>query len=346
VIGYSDCDKRQQQQTWMFRDPSELILGLQGVHHSKDSPIWMDLVCDADTFIMISEHVRPRIHSLTIEDCATPECREKLELFDDYLFICIHTSVNEKLCVLVFKTMILTYHSTLGGMGDSVISEARHRLEKRHKSSISSPGWVIHTIIDVIVDRMIPEVECRVQEVQNVENLVFQLSGSSQDELLQRLQIARNWLMVYTTRLWQKSTMTHNLCNTEWRSFLGGVQQQYWNDINDHVARMVDHINLGQSTLETCQNVFVAMISLEMSNQSNTLNESAQRFTAVGSIFLPLTFFAGLWGMNCKVPFQYEGPYDDPEDAFMTDDYYGFCLIFVLMIVAAIGTYRYSRNML
>ena len=120
----------------------------------------------------------------------------------------------------------------------------------------------MHTIMDVIVDDMIPEVECRVQEVQNVENLIFQLSGQSQQELLQRLQIARNWMMVYRTRLWPKSTMTHNFVNADWRMFLGGVQQQYWNDINDHVARMVELLNLGQSTLETCLDIFVAKITL------------------------------------------------------------------------------------
>merc|ERR1712176_82355 len=219
----------------------------------------------------------------------------------------------------------------MGEACDIVLTECRNRLEKRHQIVGPSPGWVAHTIIDVIVDRMIPEVECRVQEVQNVENIVFHLGGSSQDELLQRLQRARNWLMVYRSRLWPKSTMTHNFVNSDWRTFLGGVQQQYWNDINDHVARMVDLLSLGQSTLESCQNIFVAKISLEMADQSNQLSDSAGRLTAVGSIFLPLSFFAGLWGMNCKVPFQYEGP-----DFERSDDYWGFMIVFRLMIFSVV----------
>eukprot|EP01083_Nonionella_stella_P171260 584657_1 len=333
------------QRTWMFSDPSDLILGLQGVHHSEDSPVWMDLVCDAETFVMISEHVRPTIHSLTIEDCVTIDCREKLELFDEYLFCCIRTTSvhqghnTEKLCIIVCASMIITYHTEEAC--ENVLSEARTRLEKRHKVKCPSPGWVCHTVIDVIVDRMIPEVECRVQEVQNVENLVFALSGTSQEELLQRLQIARNWLMVYRSRLWPKSTITHNFVNADWRVFLAGVQQQYWNDINDHVARMVDLLSLGQSTLESAQNIFVAKISLEMADQSNQLSDSAGRLTAVGSIFLPLSFFAGLWGMNCKVPFQYEGP---DTDGYFTDDYYGFIIVFCFMIMSAVGTYLFAMK--
>eukprot|EP00483_Globobulimina_turgida_P012372 UN12395 len=177
----------------MFHDPTELILGLQGVHHSEDNPVWMDVVCDTETFIMISEHVRPFIHGLTIEDCITPDCREKLEMFDNYLFCCIRTTSvdneeqSERICIIVFRTMIITYH--LGKTTDIVINESKERLEKRHFGiKCPSPGWVAHCIIDVIVDRMIPEVECRVQEVQNIENLVFGLSGTSQYELLPRLQ--------------------------------------------------------------------------------------------------------------------------------------------------------------
>merc|ERR1712154_291827 len=144
---------------WRFYDPSELILGLQGVHHSEKHPIWMDLVCDPDTFVMISEHIRPSIHTLTIEDCVTPESREKLELFENYLFICINTSVQENLHIIVFKTMIITFHTMQDAqhsMTDAVITEARNRLEKRHHFKCPSPGWVVHTLIDVIVHRMIP----------------------------------------------------------------------------------------------------------------------------------------------------------------------------------------------
>eukprot|EP01084_Bolivina_argentea_P094808 170482_1 len=114
--------QKQEQQTWIFSDPSELILGLQGVHHSEKAPIWMDLVCDHNTFKMISEHVRPKIHQLSIEDCITFECREKLELFDNYLFIRIETGTQndinnnnnnhgqDKICMIIFKNMIITYH--------------------------------------------------------------------------------------------------------------------------------------------------------------------------------------------------------------------------------------------
>eukprot|EP01083_Nonionella_stella_P059745 156406_1 len=341
VVGYGLHERKQRM--WMFYDPSELILALQGVQHCEEYPVWMDLACDEETFVMISEHIRPKIHQLSIEDCITPDCREKLEMFDHYLFVCIHTSVSDKLCMIVLKGMIVTYHTDCAdSTSEVVITEVRNRLDKRHKSQCPSPGWVVHTIIDVIVDLMIPEVECRVQEVQNVEHLVFALSGSSHDELLQRLQNARNWLQQYRERLWPKSTMTHNFMNADWRRFLSGVESNFWNDINDHVARMVDLLSVGEQTLEACQNIFVAKISLEMAHQSNDLSDGASRLTALGSIFLPLSFLTAVWGMNCKVPFQYEGP--DPEAEYFSDDYYGFMIVFCFMLFVAFGTYKYHMK--
>eukprot|EP01084_Bolivina_argentea_P155884 271635_1 len=288
--------KRRQKKTWIFYNAKELVLGLPGVHHSAKAPIWVDLVCDYDTFGMISDHIRPRIHKLSIEDCVTPECREKLELFDDYLFICVHCSYTERLYAIVFKTMIITYHQEMGQTADAVITEARNQLEKRHEiKCVSSPGWVVHSILNVIVHRMIPEVECRVQEVGNVESLVFALSGSSHNELLQRMQKARTWLIVCRSRLWPKSTMTHNLMSCDWRMFLDGVQQQYWNDIHDHVSRMVDRLSSGRSTLERAQSIFVAKIGLQMTYDSNDMTDSAGHLLVVASVFLPLVFLAGLW---------------------------------------------------
>merc|ERR1719295_1053375 len=160
------------ERTWLFNDPCAMIMGLQGVRHSEEHPVWMDLCCDAETFLIISEHVRPALHGLTIEDCVSEDCREKLELFEDYLFCCIRTTLpeeerlTEKLCIMIFKTMIITYHT--GGVGATVVNAAKERLEKRHLVKCPSPGWVAHTMIDVVIDRMMPEVECRVQEVQNV----------------------------------------------------------------------------------------------------------------------------------------------------------------------------------
>lgn len=116
------------------------------------------------------------------------------------------------------------------------------------------------------------------------------------------------------------------------------VKLPYWSDVNDHVSRMVDSLVMAQQTLEYCQNVFAAKVGLEMAQQSNKMSVVAGKVTAAGSLFLPLSFFAGLWGMNCKVPFQYSGGNGDDS---MDDDYYGFVIVVVLMALSCYITWRF-----
>merc|ERR1719362_1500355 len=139
-------------------------------------------------------------------------------------------------------------------------------------------------------------------------------------------------MVLYRSRLWPKSTITHNLLNNYvWRKdFLSDVPQPYWRDINDHVARMVDLLELGTQTLESIQNVFVAKISLEMTQQSNNLAKVGGKLAGVGAVFLPLTVITGIWGMNCKVPFQY-----DVKTAF-DDSIWGFLIVLAIMALSSV----------
>jgi len=211
-------------------------------------------------------------------------------------------------------------------------------LSKKFGNQCPSPSWVCHAILDGVIDRMLPEVEATVREVETCEQFVFKLCNESQNELLHRMQIARAWMVLYRSRLWPKSTITHNLLtNWFWRKdFLSGVPQPYWRDINDHVARMVDLLELGTQTLESIQNIFVAKVSLEMTQQSNSLAQVGGKLAKYGAVFMPLTVITGMWGMNCKVPFQYDGP----ESVGIYHDEYGFGIVVVVMIVCSVITWQ------
>jgi len=169
-----------------------------------------------------------------------------MEIFSEYLFLSPRTSsedhsTTQTVNVLVFRSLVVTYH-----LGHSItrqlLSRCRLVLAKKFGDIIPSPSWVCHSILDEVIDRMLPEVEATAREVENCEQFVFKLAMESQNELLHRMQVARAWMVLYRSRLWPKSTITHNLVtNLQWRrDFLSDVPQPYWRDIDDHVARMVD----------------------------------------------------------------------------------------------------------
>eukprot|EP01083_Nonionella_stella_P094215 264279_1 len=91
------------------------------------------------------------------------------------------------------------------------------------------------------------------------------------------------------------------------RCHIGGISMIMW--------RVWLILELGTHTLESIQNIFVAKVSLEMTQQSNNLASVGGKLASVGAVFLPLTVITGIWGMNCRVPFQF-----NPDGAAFFDD--------------------------
>ena len=234
----------------------------------------------------------------------------------------------------MFRTMIITYHAGIDSK--KLIDEARKTLTKRHFNKCPSPGWVCHAIIDSIIDSLLPIIRQTTEEVAVLEDMTFKVGLHDYNEFLKRIQKERSKISLFRYGLWPKSTITHNFLRTEWRIFVNEVSEPFWRDINDHVSRMVDSLNLSYQTLESLQNIFVGKLSLEMAKASNDLSSIGGKVSGIGAVFLPLTFLTGLWGMNCKVPFQYNG--DNPNDSFIKQ-YGGFIFILIIMFITSLTSY-------
>ncbi|ETO23464.1 hypothetical protein RFI_13717 [Reticulomyxa filosa] len=323
-------------------DPQEFLKKFHELKPSRKKPVWADICCDPSVLEMVVEKLGLPIHPLTVEDCMSADCREKLEIFDHYLFLCIRVPVRDsnktqRIAILVFKAVILTYHEFSLTVMDNTrtIIRRRHLHDKENKWCCPSPGWVCHAIIDGVVDALIPEVNRVVDEVQNLEQLVFMIEVDSQHELLNRFEAARYGLELYRSRLWPKSTLTHNLNNLDWRTFLQDVPAAYWRDINDHLSRMVDTVQIASQTLESLQNVFIAKVSMDMSDYANALNETVGRLGIVSTLFLPLIFITGLFGTNMWIPFQV-----GLTDVVSAENIrFGFVFVLSLMVVTFSATY-------
>ncbi|ETO36355.1 magnesium and cobalt transport protein CorA, partial [Reticulomyxa filosa] len=342
-------------------DATELLKKLSRSKHTRKHPLWVDMSCDHKTFEEIMSHIYPKVHPLTIEDCISKDCREKLEIFDHYLFISIRAPTTsrertQRISIIAFKTIIFTYHEQSARVMDDtrriikrvwslthcnkIKINQRHYPGAKHRWYCPSPGWVCHAIVDGVIDALIPEVNRVVDEVQNLEHMVLFIGFDSQNEFLDRFQAARHWLAVTRTRLWPKSALTTNLTNIELQNFLQEVPAPYWRDINDHVSRMVDVVQIGLQTLESLQNVFVTKVSLEMSKHAVILSENASRLGATGAIFLPLIFIPTFYGMNIWLPFQ-----NTLIDILPAEHVrWGFGFVSAMMIITVAVTYHLVKR--
>lgn len=319
-------------------------LHIPDIDYSIHNYVWLDMVCDSNEMKRIFNESKLNIHQLSIEDCMNPDCREKMEKFQNYIFFCLKVmdySDNSfeitPLYILCFESLVITYH-TGNFITEDIVFYCITNLEKRHQTPIPHPGWVFHAILDRIIDNLIP----KINKISDDIDACKKIHSTDFNSLLNKIDNTRNNIFWYIAHLSPKLRITKNVVNVENRKkFMKKPGTPYWVDIDDHVNQMKELLNFDNQILESIQNTFVSKVSLEIAAQSNNLTKVGGKLAAIGSIFLPLTFITGLWGMNCKVPFQFN-PLDD--DDIFSDSYWGFLITLGLMVLFSFISWKYIKK--
>jgi len=307
--------------------------------YSRENPIWVDIQGGADVF-QACLPLFPTVHPLTLEDVVVNDTREKIEWFENYMLLIVripnvaNPEQTEKVSILVFSnSLIVTHHcielETLDDMRKKIWR--RHRADKDVLHSCPDPAWVVYGIFDGIVDALIPLVSEIGKQVGDIERHVL-LKSESDDQsiLLQKIQKSRAFLTDLRQVLLPKhsiaSNVMANVVSVEWMS---AVPLPWWTDCQDHIAGMTDKLEVGNSDLESLQNVFLAKVSLNITMRSHHLNIVASKIGTLATVLLPLTFITGLFGMNVQVPWQKESNLFP----FAGLCIFMFLLVFVLTII-------------
>ena len=138
--------------------------------------------------------------------------------------------------LIVFPHLVLSFTS---GLRFPTLLAVRHRLRKVYDNRLESTAWIIHAMLDSIVDALLPVVDGTVVEVDALEDLIYVLSGSEHRDLLKRMGLTRRRLSFLRQRLWSKRDILMSLIGKDWQLFLAGVQIPYLRDVYDHVVTML-----------------------------------------------------------------------------------------------------------
>eukprot|EP00455_Lapot_gusevi_P002908 TRINITY_DN11201_c0_g1_i1.p1 TRINITY_DN11201_c0_g1~~TRINITY_DN11201_c0_g1_i1.p1 ORF type:complete len:315 (+),score=23.49 TRINITY_DN11201_c0_g1_i1:65-946(+) len=285
-----------------------------------------------------------KLHPLTIEDIQTTNSREKIEIFEDYLFLIIHaisplqTCYNELLTtplkMIVVPKLMLSFHD---------VPLRPMEIIPTLVSVIPSIAWVVHAVVDSIIDMFVPVVDNAVDEVDAVDDLVFSLSEHEQADLLKRMRGAGRRMAVLRQNLWPKRDILINMIDKHWRKhFLKELRIPYLRDVFDHVVVMLQKLEVAGEMLRSLQSTYMNKVSIQVSESSNAINDEMKRFSSVATIILPLSFFTGLMGMNVTVPGQHNG--QDPS-LWSLQWFFGI-LAFLLGFGALLVCYFRKRNWL
>jgi len=247
---------------------------------------WVDVVAgDDSTFATLAEEFS--LHPLLVEDSLHEQRRPKLDSYPDGAFLAWLTPehiegdgiVVSELDVFIGSDYLITSHLGQSSAIAQAVGDARRAFKL-------GPDWLLHSIIDRLVDSVLPIVDSLGDSLDDIEDALL---GAPRPEDLKRLYSVRRQL-VHLHRIVAPERDTLRGLARE-RNFVGEEAYRYFQDVADHLARVEDSI-------ETYRDVAAAAMDIYLSAQNNRMNEIMKQLTVVATIFMPLTLISGIYGMN------------------------------------------------
>jgi magnesium transporter len=287
--------------------------------------LWVDIedVTDEDTELLSNVF---RFHPLAVEDCISKNIHPpKIDDFDDYLFIIVHginyhidSEVVEttELALFLGKNYVVTSHN----VPMRSISSMLDRIRKDGRIMRRGADFLAHDIIDTLVDNIMPTIEEMDEKNDQLE--AEALHEPKRETLMSIMQLKRSILALTRVILPQRE-IVNRLSRGEY-ALISERAQIYYRNIYDHLVR-IEMLTLG------LRDMAESVLSTYLSSVSNRMNEVMKMLTLIATIFIPLTFIAGIYGMNFA---------NMPELGWK----YGYFIILIVMAVIGISLVVYFRR--
>ncbi len=286
VIGYSPggVEERHFEQVDQYlenpRDSDVVWVNVEGVH-------------DVDLIRILGE--KHTFHPLVLEDIVNTVQRPKIEDYGDYLFIVLkmlHPTgegdfSSEQLSIILGPDYLFTFQE--GIAGDS-FDPVRERI-RGGKGKIRNMGadYLAYALIDAIVDGYFSILEGFGERIVDIEE---ELALTPDQNALHRINGMKKEIIYLRKTVWPLREAISFLERGD-STLLHDATRIYFRDVYDHTVQVID-------TVETYRDLLSGMLDLYLSSISNRTNEVMKFLTVIGTIFMPLTFLVGVYGMNFK----------------------------------------------
>jgi magnesium transporter len=268
---------------------------------------------------------------LTIEDCFTTNHLPKVDIYDEYLFVVFfsfHLSEKRQRVETVEVDMYVgeNYVVCIHPRSLRELERVRCRLLSHDEFVSASPANVAHTVFDAVVDEYLPIMNRLSAMVDGIEDELL-AAGDASDAILDSLFHLKHELSALR-RLAVPSRDVVGILMRPTIRLIPEESRMYYDDVRDHLVRVIDMIDAMRDYLSGSLDIYTTQ-------QTQRINKSMQRLTAIATIFLPLTFITGIYGMN----FSYI-----PESNWR----YGFFAILALSTLLAVGmiVYLWRKKMI
>ena len=238
--------------------------------------------------------VHYNLHPLTLEDIVNTSQRPKLEEFQNYLFIVFkmlyfnddNDLQYEHLSMVVGPDYVLTFQESDG----DVFNDLRDRIEVS-KGRIRSQGadYLMYAILDAIVDNYFMVIEAVGDKIEDLEATIFE-SQTNSTATPSQIQYLKQEVLKIRRSIFPLREVINRLEKLD-STIINEKSQSYIRDLYDHIIQVNESIDLYREMVWSLMDIYMTIIS-------NKMNEVMKVLTIIATIFIPLTFIAGIYGMN------------------------------------------------
>lgn len=265
------------------------------------------------------------LHKLALEDVVNLGQRAKVEAYDEDLFIVARlpdraTAPGEQLTFLLGAGFVLSFQERAGDCFDGVRERIRHGKGKIRRSG---PDYLAYALLDAVIDSYFPVLEEVSETLEDLEQEV--LTSPDQQTVARVYEVKRQLLVLRRTISPHREAVNSLIRDTG--DFVTEETSLFLRDTYDHTVRISEMVD---SQRDLCSDLMTTYLSVV----SNRMNEVMKVLSIIGTVFIPLGFIAGLYGMNFDPQ---ASPFNMPELGW----YLGYPFALMLMGTTALGLLLY-----
>lgn len=275
---FQEKEAEKIEECFPFRDKSTVTwINIDGVH-------------EAEIVKKIGDEFD--LHPLILEDIVNTSQRPKFEDFEDYFFIVLRMlrysedegMISEQVSLILGSNFVISFQEERGDVFDPIRERIRNGKGRIRKMGAD---YLAYALMDAIVDNYFVILEKFGEEIELLED---ELVTDPTPQTLQTIHDLKRELISLRKSVWPLRELINRLEKEE-SSLIKDTTRLYIKDVYDHTIQVID-------TIESYRDMVSGMLDIYLSSVSNRMNEVMKVLTIIATIFIPLTFLAGIYGMN------------------------------------------------
>ncbi len=295
------------------------------ISKSSENTNWIDVVGINDEDFIERLGKLLNLNALLLEDAVNTQQRPKIDEYEGHIFGVFKmlylddnkVMISEHVAIVLFKDSVLVFQE----LEEDVFEGVRNRI-KAENSRIRKRGadYLFFALIDAIIDNYFFILENIHSKIEALEEEVYQ---DPTQEVAQRIQLLKKEVLKVRRFIFPVRDLVGRLIDSE-SDLISKDTKVYLRDALDHCIEI-------NESLQIYREMSMSLMEMYMTNMSNKMNEVMKVLTIMASIFIPLTFIAGIYGMN----------FDNMPELHMKNGYY---IVWAVMIALFIGMMIYFKR--